>query len=119
MVKRQGYDFESMYVGGGTPTILPDELAQTIDLARSLFGIREVSCETNPNHLTPEIVDIWGSRIQRMSVGVQSFDDELLRKVNRFERFGSGEVPFWSVEVDQRGFPFAQRRHDLQLSWAG
>ena len=71
---------------------MPDELAQTIDLARSLFGIREVSCETNPNHLTPELVDVLGKRIQRMSVGVQSFDDELLRKVNRFERFGSGEM---------------------------
>ena len=104
MVKRQGYDFEFMYVGGGTPTILPDELAQTIDLARSLFGIREVSCETNPNHLTPEMVDILGSRIQRMSVGVQSFDDDLLRKVNRYERFGSGEVILERLKAVNGGF---------------
>ncbi len=104
MVKRLGYDFESMYVGGGTPTILPDELAQTIDLARSLFGIREVSCETNPNHLTAEMVDILGSRIQRMSVGVQSFDDDLLRKVNRYERFGSGEEILRRLQTVNGGF---------------
>jgi len=54
MVRTLGYDFASLYVGGGTPTILLDELAETIDLARELFpGILEVSAETSPNHLGP------------------------------------------------------------------
>jgi coproporphyrinogen III oxidase-like Fe-S oxidoreductase len=105
MVKRLGYDFGSMYIGGGTPTILPDELAQTIDLARSLFNIREVSCETNPNHLTPQMVELLGTRIQRMSVGVQSFDDQLLRKVNRLERFGTGEEILQRLHSIHGGFP--------------
>ena len=90
-VARKGYQFGSMYIGGGTPTILIDELAKTIDLARELFQIGEVSCETNPNHLTHEVADALGGRVQRLSVGVQSFDDDLLRKVNRLERFGSGQ----------------------------
>jgi coproporphyrinogen III oxidase-like Fe-S oxidoreductase len=34
MVADLGYDFGSMYVGGGTPTIMLDELCKTIDLAR-------------------------------------------------------------------------------------
>jgi menaquinone C8-methyltransferase len=89
-VARKGYTFASMYIGGGTPTILLDELAQTIDLARDLFGVHEVSCETNPNHLSPALADALGGRVQRLSVGVQSFDDDLLRKINRLERFGSG-----------------------------
>ena len=55
MAHRLGYHFTSLYIGGGTPTILIDELCETIDLARELFPIGEVSCETNPNHLTPEI----------------------------------------------------------------
>jgi menaquinone C8-methyltransferase len=90
MAAQKGYRFQSMYVGGGTPTILLDELSQTIDLARELFDLREVSCETNPNHLTPELVDALSSRVQRLSVGVQSFDDGLLKKMNRLDRFGSG-----------------------------
>ena len=53
MLSDEGYDFESMYIGGGTPTILADELAETITLAKSLFSIRDVSAETNPNHLNP------------------------------------------------------------------
>lgn len=90
-VARAGYSFETLYVGGGTPTVMLDELAQTIDLARDLFPIREVSCETNPNHLDQRLVEVLSGRVQRLSVGVQSFDDELLKKINRYERFGSGE----------------------------
>jgi coproporphyrinogen III oxidase-like Fe-S oxidoreductase len=88
---RRGYRFETMYVGGGTPTILLDELAHTIDLAGELFGLREVSCETNPNHLGPEMSAALRGRVQRLSVGVQSFDDGMLAKLNRLERFGSGK----------------------------
>lgn len=86
-----GYRFESLYFGGGTPTILIDELVTTIDLARELFGIREVSCETNPNHLTPEILTQLKGRVDRLSVGVQSFDDGLLRQMSRLSKFGNGE----------------------------
>lgn len=86
----QGYHFSSLYFGGGTPTILPDELVQTIDLARDLFDIREVSCETNPNHLVPQFIDKLKGRVQRLSVGVQSFNNDLLRQMKRFEKYGSG-----------------------------
>jgi len=86
-----GYQFKTLYFGGGTPTILLDELVQTIDLARSLFPITEVSCETNPNHLIPEYVDLLEKRVQRLSVGVQSFDDTLLSQMNRLVKFGTGE----------------------------
>ncbi len=41
MLADQGYDFESVYVGGGTPTVDIDELCETIDLARDLFHVKE------------------------------------------------------------------------------
>ncbi len=90
MVAAKGYDFASLYIGGGTPTVMLDELCQTIDLARELFHIREVSCETNPNHLDDRLVEALSGRVQRLSVGVQSFDDGLLKQINRYDRFGSG-----------------------------
>jgi menaquinone C8-methyltransferase len=86
-----GYQFDSLYIGGGTPTVQVDELIKTIELARKLFGMREVSCETNPNHLTAENARLLSPHIQRMSVGVQSFNDAMLRKMNRYDRFGSGK----------------------------
>ncbi len=86
-----GYDFDSVYIGGGTPTIMIDELCETIDQARDLFSIREVSSETNPNHLIPSYLEKLKGRVQRLSVGVQSFDDGLLKQMDRYEKYGSGE----------------------------
>ncbi len=90
MLADLGYDFDSLYIGGGTPTIMIDELCETIDLARDTFSIKEVSSETNPNHLVPEYIDKLEGRVQRLSVGVQSFDDDLLKQMDRYEKYGSG-----------------------------
>ena len=101
-----GYDFASLYVGGGTPTILLDELAETIDLAKRLFpGIGEVSAETSPNHLTDELVEILDGRVQRLSCGVQSFDDGLLRQMDRYGKYGTGEEVFERLASMAGKFP--------------
>ncbi len=97
MVADLGYDFESLYVGGGTPTILVDELAQTIDLARELFSVKEVSAESSPNHLGPDMVDALSERVQRLSVGVQSFDDGMLLQMDRYGKYGSAQEMFEKV----------------------
>ncbi len=91
MLHDLGYDFESIYIGGGTPTVMIDELCETIDQARSLFSIKEVSSETNPNHLIPEIIEKLSGRVQRLSVGVQSFDNGLLKQMDRYDKYGSAE----------------------------
>lgn len=92
MYKDLGYDFKALYVGGGTPTILMDELSATISLARTHFDITEISVETNPNHLTPENLEaLKAMGVNRLSVGVQTFDDELLKALNRFHKYGSGQ----------------------------
>ncbi|MBN2247171.1 MAG: coproporphyrinogen III oxidase family protein [Coriobacteriia bacterium] len=93
-----GYDFGALYIGGGTPTILIDELCDTIDLARSLYpGIREVSAESSPNHVTDEAIDALKDRVQRFSVGVQSFDDDLLQQMARYDKYGCSEAVFERV----------------------
>jgi coproporphyrinogen III oxidase-like Fe-S oxidoreductase len=93
LYKDKGYNFTSVYVGGGTPTIMMDELEKTLLLATDCFSIREISVETNPNHLTQENVDILKKiGVNRLSVGVQSFDDGLLKAMGRYEKYGSGEV---------------------------
>jgi menaquinone C8-methyltransferase len=101
-----GYDFDSLYIGGGTPTILLDELADTIDLARELFpSLGEVSSETSPNHLTDELVQTLSGRVHRLSVGIQSFDDCLLRQMDRYGKYGSGEEVFERVASMAGKFP--------------
>ena len=89
----RGYDFGGIYVGGGTPTVLMDELLETISLARKSFSIRELSVETNPNHLTEErLAALQLAGVDRLSVGVQSFDDGLLKKMDRYDKYGSGDA---------------------------
>ena len=87
-----GYCFDSVYIGGGTPTIMPDKLAQTIEFVKSRWQIKRISVETNPNHLRPEILrTLKDAGVSRLSIGVQSFNNEILESVQRLEKYGSGE----------------------------
>ena len=89
--KSKGYDFKGLYVGGGTPTIQIGELEETLALLRSTFSIKEISVETNPNHLDQQHIEpLKRSGVNRLSVGVQSFDDGLLNAMGRYEKYGSG-----------------------------
>lgn len=91
IVTEAGYRFGEVYVGGGTPTVMPDELIRTIDLIRELHPVQRVSAETNPSDLTDDILPgLRDAEISRLSVGVQSFDDELLQEMQRFEKYGGG-----------------------------
>ncbi len=103
MLYDMGYDFDSVYVGGGTPTVMIDELCATLDQARDLFSIREVSSETNPNHLVPEYLEKLEGRVQRLSVGVQSFDDGLLKQMDRYDKYGCADK---IVERIQQATPY-------------
>jgi coproporphyrinogen III oxidase-like Fe-S oxidoreductase len=91
LYKERGYRFEGIYAGGGTPTVMVDELAATLEHAKSLYPIREISVETNPNHLTDRHLDaLKKAGVNRLSVGIQSFDDGLLKAMDRYEKYGSG-----------------------------
>ena len=91
MYKDLGFDFRAVYVGGGTPTVLPEAMTDVLQELRSLFRVREISLETNPHHLTDPIVSMLKQGgVNRLSVGVQSFDDELLKQMERYHKYGSG-----------------------------
>jgi coproporphyrinogen III oxidase-like Fe-S oxidoreductase len=93
LYKTLGYEFAGVYVGGGTPTVLIDELEETLALTGQLFKIKEISVETNPNHLTDKNLDVLKrAGVNRLSVGIQSFDDGLLKDMDRYEKYGSGEA---------------------------
>jgi len=88
----RGYVFDSIYVGGGTPTILPDNLGSLLKLASKLWRVGQISAETNPNHLNPDMLSLLKDLgVNRLSVGVQSFQDPILKAIGRYRRYGSGE----------------------------
>lgn len=91
MYKDRGYDFKALYIGGGTPTVLIDELVATIELIKKCYDVAEISVETNPNHLDVGNMKILSdSGVNRLSVGVQSFDDGILKATERYHKYGSG-----------------------------
>ena len=95
MYRDRGYRFTGMYVGGGTPTIMLEPLLELVRVAREELGVREISIETNPNHVNPAHLEpLRSAGINRLSVGVQSFDDTILKAIGRYEKYGSGQEAF-------------------------
>jgi coproporphyrinogen III oxidase-like Fe-S oxidoreductase len=80
----RGYSFASLYVGGGTPTVLPEELATTIAQIRSRWNLRVVSVETHLDDLTENVCSLLREAgVNRLSVGVQSFQERVLHSLDR------------------------------------
>ncbi|HIV48650.1 MAG TPA: coproporphyrinogen III oxidase family protein [Candidatus Helicobacter avicola] len=91
LIHQLGYDFDSIYVGGGTTSIMLDELLATLHYAKELFpNITHISCESDPNHISPQELQSLKGIVDRLSIGVQSFDDGILAKIGRLEKFGDG-----------------------------
>jgi oxygen-independent coproporphyrinogen-3 oxidase len=79
---------DTIYFGGGTPSLLSgEEVARLIDACRAAFAIRpdaEVTLEANPETVGPPILAAYrAAGVNRLSFGVQSFDDEELRRLGR------------------------------------
>ncbi len=78
----------SIYIGGGTPSQLPARaLAAILNEVCRLFPVdsdAEVTVEANPDDVTPEwLAALSHTPVNRLSMGVQSFDDALLRLIRR------------------------------------
>ena len=91
--KRLPQDFapETVFIGGGTPTALePKDLAALFDCIHgsiNLSNVTEFSSEANPGTLTPEKLEIMrDGGVNRVSIGVQSFNDKALRLLGRIHK---------------------------------
>ena len=85
------YDIQklrTLYIGGGTPTalsasqleVLLDGLTKNLDLSM----LEELTIEANPGDLDEDkIVVLKNSAVNRVSLGVQTFDDKMLKKIGR------------------------------------
>ena len=83
-------DLKTIYVGGGTPTALEDDLflklLQIIDPYRE--GVKEYTFEANPESLSLEKIKMLKEHgVNRVSLGVQTTNDKILKAVNRDHTF--------------------------------
>lgn len=73
----------TIYIGGGTPSTLQLEHLQAIVGKWKVEGV-EVTLEANPGDITQEKAHAWRRMgINRLSIGIQTFDDDLLRLIGR------------------------------------
>jgi oxygen-independent coproporphyrinogen-3 oxidase len=83
----KGEAVDTVYFGGGTPSLVPAKyLEKILDQIAQLFPGKkqEVTLEANPDDLNPQALANWKSLgIDRLSLGIQSFQDQILKAYNR------------------------------------
>ena len=78
----------TLYIGGGTPTALSDQqlayLLTELPKVMDLSEVEEFTIEANPGDLDPDkIAVLKDSQVNRVSLGVQTFDNKMLKKIGR------------------------------------
>lgn len=103
---------ETIYFGGGTPSLLTiEDLILIIEKVKSVFIVSngaEITLETNPDDITNSKLDDWKKvGINRLSIGIQSFFEEDLKWMNRAhtsqQAFGSLQLAikhFDNITID-------------------
>jgi oxygen-independent coproporphyrinogen-3 oxidase len=81
--------FDTVYFGGGTPSLLPaEDLGRVLSACRSHLALAApapwIFLEANPEDVTPDACAAWlGLGVRTLSLGVQSFSDDALRLLGR------------------------------------
>jgi oxygen-independent coproporphyrinogen III oxidase len=97
---------ETIYFGGGTPSLLDaEELSVILKEIHSVFSVAqdaEIALEANPDDITEEKLISWKQAgINRLSIGIQSFFDEDLQWMNRAH---DSKLAFNSLELAVKHF---------------
>lgn len=124
----RGYQVSTVYVGGGTPSCLDEELLAAV-MRRlyesfSIAGDAEVTLECNPGTVTSAKLRAYAEAgINRLSIGLQSADNEelkLLGRIHTFEQFLktyelARSAGFYNINIDlMSGIPYQRAEHFAQ-----
>ena len=102
----EGRKLSSIFFGGGTPSLMPPALvAKLIDEASRLWGFEpdiEITLEANPSSVEAErFADLASAGVNRISLGIQSLDDETLEFLGRAHSVCEGLA---ALDTAQRNF---------------
>jgi len=81
-------NIETIYFGGGTPSLLnPNQIKKILSKIYSTYNVSsetEITIELNPDDITKEYLEqIYAIGINRLSIGLQSFNNDMLKLMNR------------------------------------
>jgi len=111
-----GSPADTIYFGGGTPSLLePREVQAIIGTCRRAWDVAcdaEITLEANPETVTPErLAGFRSAGVNRLSIGVQSFSDEELRRLSRLHSADKAIAAFHAA----RGAGFDNVSLDLMM----
>jgi len=129
----EGAPVNTLYFGGGTPSRLsPEQIGQITDCIRNTFGLSgltEFTVECNPDDVTPAYISALQSiGVNRISMGVQTFSDDLLGFLGRLHNSSQAvdavqtchQAGIDNVSIDlMYGLPgqtAAIQQHDLEVA---
>ena len=104
---------DTIYIGGGTPSIIDsNKIAEILECIRSNYKVKknaEITIEVNPGTVTKEKLQSYkDSGINRLSIGLQSTKDNLLKEIGRIHKYEdflntyemATEIGFKNINVD-------------------
>jgi len=102
-----GHKIETLYFGGGTPSVCsPQQMQLMIDVVKEVYGsldFSEITMEANPEDLIEKYLEeLSGTDVNRLSIGIQSFNDRHLKFFNR--RHDSGTAYNSVINAKKYGF---------------
>mgnify|MGYP001407739348 FL=1 len=85
------WEFDTIFLGGGTPSLLPakylEKLLQKLDDTFNTSKVEEITLEANPGEASLDYLkDIKSLGVNRISIGFQSFDDNILKLLGRLHK---------------------------------
>jgi oxygen-independent coproporphyrinogen-3 oxidase len=124
---RQTPEIETIFFGGGTPSLLnPQQIKSILNCCRELFPLSrdaEISLEANPGTLSASsLAGYLDAGINRLSLGIQTFDDQALRLLGRTHSAAQArqafdmarDIGFGNISVDLIFALPGQKTSDLE-----
>ena len=85
--EKESWEVDTIYLGGGTPSMLGADIARLLDLLREFMHPvpgAEITVEANPENVQADFAAYWnGAGVTRLSLGAQSFDADVLTWMHR------------------------------------
>ncbi len=109
-IKEMACPLRTVYIGGGTPSLIPaTEFSRLcVFLKPYMKDIEEFTLEVNPDDVNQQNLEVWKANgVNRLSIGIQSFDDNVLKALGRshnsstaIQAFKSARLYFDNISID-------------------
>jgi coproporphyrinogen III oxidase-like Fe-S oxidoreductase len=93
LISKKDFKINNVYIGGGTPTIYLPGLINLLEKVNNTFNVQSISIETDPFHINEQAIKLLkNANVNRLSIGIQSFNEHVLNKAGRINKTSIEEM---------------------------